>query len=121
MLVVALGAAALWFLPSVLSDAEGSVTIEIYDANDELVVRDTHEFYGETTLFDMLKEHYDITYEETSFGAGSGKILLAIEGVETDFTNNFLYLEKNETQSFYGIDQQLEDGAVYTISVRRVE
>ncbi len=121
VLAVALAAAGIWFLPSVLFDEEGTITVEVYNENDEQVVSNTHDFYGETTLFDVLDEHYDIDCETASFQSGSGKILLGIENVQTDFQNNFIYIEKNGAQSFYGVDQYVEDGAVYTLSVRRVE
>jgi len=122
LFVVAL-ALGSYFLFFPQSDDEGVITIEIYDENENLVARDEHPFDKDDSLFTVMDEHYAIDFEERSIRPGSGgRILLAIDGVETDFTSTFIYIEKDGQKALYGIDNlPLEDGSVYTFRVRDVE
>ncbi len=123
LFVVALALGAYFFFSPFQSDEEGVITIEIHDENENLVARDEHPFDKDDSLFTVLDEHYEIIFEERYIRPGfSGKILLAIDGVETDFATTFIYIEKDGKKALYGIDDlPLEDGSVYTFRVRDVE
>lgn len=67
------------------------VTVMIY-ANDEELANDTHEVTADTTLMQIMEEHYDMSISDEGF-------VEAIEGVEQSVEDNeswFWVFEANE-------------------------
>ncbi|TVP96762.1 MAG: hypothetical protein EA374_00705 [Acholeplasmatales bacterium] len=71
------------------SEASGRVTVQVHDASGEMVIDATYDFGEDDTLFDVLKRHHTIDYDARS-GAITGRVILGIDAVTTDFETDFL-------------------------------
>ncbi len=120
----------LFFL---LSDNEatgkGQIDVLVYDQSETVVIEESHLFYEGDTLFKVLQRHYDLTCADSQYNPDTdcetsfsrGRILLGIDGVQTDWNHTFLYLEKDGSMANYGVDNiELEDNSDYAFYVKNV-
>ncbi len=113
----------------------GEITIIVIDEFGDVVIDETLSFNDEDTLLSLLDEHYTIVYTSTAFSMGTGRILLEIGPVSTDFEKDFIeiritgYLPKSngnrvimhDDLSPVGIDLiPLVDGNTYQFRYKKI-
>lgn len=116
-------------------DVLGDITIIVIDENGDVVIDEIVGFNEEDTLLSLLEKHHTIVYTSTSFSMGTGRILLEIGPVSTDFEKDFIeiritgYLPKTngnglimqDDLSPVGIDLiPLVDGNTYQFRYRKI-
>ncbi len=115
-------ALVVFMYPRMSGDEAGEITIELYDEDSALVFEDVHTFEENRTLFELLDMHYEIEYQYQRLFTGEEPVLLAVEDVETDFKEDFIFIEVNGVMAKRGVDSiELVDGGTYTLSVREVD
>lgn len=127
-IVIALASAAFWFSTQTNNDAVGEVQIIVKNELGETVINDVHSFEEEDTLFGILRQNYIIGCADSSYNLSnkceeqlSGRIILKIDDVETDWDNYFIAIYVNEVYSQYGIDSiSLHDGDLYEFKYTEV-
>ena len=123
-----------WFFTSNMEvfdvDSDGTITIVLIDKNGDIVSSLKHDFLEEDTLFTLLVNEYDVVYDNHPLG----RVILAINDIETDFERDFIrisitgqlsinqevrYME--DEMSPLGIDRiPLVDGNTYIFRYQRV-
>lgn len=127
VVVIGLVFLGLMWISDPFSDEEGSLEFEVHDDEGSTVIDETYAFYEDDTLFTVIDRHHDTVcadhaYEpdpscEATFG-DRGRVVLGVDGVMTDWTDTFLYLEVDGTMANYGVDTvPLEDGSEYVLRV----
>lgn len=98
------------------AEISGTVTIELVPLSGESVTKQL-EYQTGDTLFGLLTENFEVTYEEGQFGI----LLYGVDQIQTDFINTYVALYVNGTYSNYGISSiSLEDGAVYSFREAKI-
>ena len=98
------------------AEISGTVTIELVPLSGESVTKQL-EYQTGDTLFGLLTENFEVTYEEAQFGV----LLYGVDHIQTDFINTYVALYVNGTYSNYGISSiSLEDGAVYSFRETKI-
>lgn len=106
----------------------GHIQFELYDDQENRLINERLEYYQEDTLFSLLDRHYtlvcadkDYKPDETcSYRFINGRVILALNDVETDWTHSFLSIYINESMALRGISLIIpEDGD--TISIRKTK
>ncbi len=100
------------------ADSEGSVQIIVRDSDTIVVIDEWVDFYEGDNLYRLLDRNYTI---ETSdrYGTSYGRLLLSIEGIDTNFEQTFIHISKDGVSANRGIDNiALEDGSTYEFEVR---
>lgn len=91
--------------------SSGTVTIEIIDSLNQ-ISRNTYDFSSSDTLWDIIKENYEVRYEQTIYGI----TLYDIANIKTDFVHNYLSFYINDEYSTLGISNiLLKDGMIFSI------
>lgn len=120
---VVLGCAGLvfWLWPNP-SSQEGHVTIQIMDRG--VLIREVEaELFEDDVLFTVLERHFNLVCATPGYGSDlscqprlimgrtGGRVLLGIDGLETDWFSYFLQIRLNGMPAQYGVDTLvLEDG-----------
>ncbi len=110
------------------NDDHGAITIELVDQNGDTFVSDTYTFQELDTLLGILEENYTTTCANASYQPSScdestlmGHILLGVDDLQTDWTNNYIAIYVNDEYSNYGIDNiLLMQDAVYRFEYTEV-
>lgn len=98
------------------AEISGTVTIELVPLSGESVTKQL-EYQTGDTLFGLLTENFEVTYEEGQFGI----LLYGVDQIQTDFINTYVALYVNGTYSNYGISSiPLEDGEVYSFRETKI-
>lgn len=98
------------------AEISGTVTVELVPLSGESVTKEL-EYQTGDTLFGLLTENFEVTYEEDQFGV----LLYGIDQIQTDFINTYVALYINGAYSNYGISSiSLEDGAVYSFRETKI-
>ncbi|ERJ12886.1 DUF4430 domain-containing protein [Haloplasma contractile] len=113
-----------------VAEADGTITFVLKDETGEIVINDQIEFDTEkedgtaVTLFDIIDSNYNIVCRNALSGAAdpecgeksetiSGKVILSVEQIETDFVTSYFAIYKNGEYATKGISQlSFEDGDV---------
>jgi len=110
----------------------GEITVVLYDENS-LVSETVIEFEAGDTLFEILNESYEITCmnnsyepdpscEVASFSGVSGRIILEIDSLKSNWTDSYIEIEINGEKSNYGIDAlKFEDEDVIGFRLKSLE
>ena len=93
-LFVLIGLAGLFMYVNSLSpygdsEVSGRITIVVRNETGETVIDATYDFTEDDTLFDLLERHHTVNWDARS-GAITGRVILGIDDVNTDFENDFL-------------------------------
>lgn len=110
------------------NDETGTITIIVVDEIGDVVHNNTYSFTEEDTLLGIMEENYAVFCANNQYQADScdtevfmGRVILAIDDVETDWLNTYLAIYINDEYSNYGIDDiLLEDGNVYRFEFTEV-
>lgn len=89
--MLGLYALVIGFSPYGDNDVEGHVGIRVIDATGATVIDDTLPFFEGDTFVEVLTRHYDVTVAR-DFTSISGRAVLGIGPVMTDFVNDFLHI-----------------------------
>ncbi len=96
----------------------GTITFQVIDKNETMVINDKLTFKKGDTTFKILNEHYNI---RSSNDYGS-TFIYDIEDVKTDGFEYFFTLYVNGEMSMYGIDQiELTDGMILCVKVTKYD
>ena len=111
IIVLALASVTFWYSTTLENDAAGEITIILIDDQGEEVLNDVYQFEAEDTLFEILNENYQVgcanaTYDLSSECTESltGRVILQIEDVVTDWDNTFIAIYINDEYSQFGVD-----------------
>ena len=83
------------------NDVSGEIEIKLEDIESNLLSSNKYNFRSEDTLFDILKNNYEIRYETSTYGI----VLLDINEIKTDFTKTFIAIYVDNKFSNYGISE----------------
>lgn len=112
------------------NDSDGEITIVLVDQIGDIVSSEKYEFLETDTLFDILKENYEVGCADASFHLSTeckalplgSRVLMKIDSVETDWMNTFIAIYINDEYSNYGIDDiPLKNGDVIKFEYTIVE
>jgi hypothetical protein len=104
------------------SDKEGTITIILIDEIGDTISSREYDFTSDDTLFDLLEENYDIGCADSSYQLSSecseniltSRVILKIDGIETDWDNSYIAIYENDKYSILGIDEiALNDGDIF--------
>jgi hypothetical protein len=106
----------------------GSIEISIVDENGTTISTGTYTYEEDDTLLEILVEYYDVRCADNNYNPTTcensslfGHVILEIDDVSTDWTNNYIAIYINDVYSTYGIDDiVLEDGYHYTFTFTEV-
>ncbi len=115
------------FSPSSVDDngeIAGEIQFELIDENDQILIDDRLTFYEEDTLFTLLNRNYSIVCADQNYQPDpscshtfiGGRIILAIEGLESNWTDTVLTIYINDSLALEGVSKiTLEDEDKITI------
>jgi hypothetical protein len=115
-----------YFSTPLSGDDEGGVQIVLIDEQGIKIFEDYYEFTEETSLYDLMRENYDIACADSNYHldescnsvAFGSHVILQIESVTTDWYTSFLEISIDDVPSQYGIDQiMITDDTTYTFRV----
>jgi hypothetical protein len=104
--VIVLALATFFVLQSARDSEAGQVTILLHDG-DQIIREDTFAFLAEETLFDVLNKEYDLVCANLNYQPSEtcsnlvfgSPVILGIEGIMTDWTNQYFAIYLNEEYS----------------------
>lgn len=108
-------------------DIEGTITIILIDEIGDTISSKEYDFTSDDTLFDLLNENYEIGCADSSYQLSSecskniltSRIILKIDGIETDWINTYIAIYENEKYSLNGIDNMtLNDGDIFVFEYK---
>ena len=111
------------------NDPIGEITIVVIDEIGDTLSNKTYAFTESDTLFSILEENYEIGCADSSYHITtvcdpllfSSRVILKIDSVETDWTNTFIAIYKNDEYSNLGLDSiSLNDGDVFRFEYQEV-
>lgn len=111
------------------SDTEGSISIILIDEIGDTISSKEYEFKKEDTLFKILDENYDLACANSNYrstdicekGLFTSRIILKIDGLETDWRNTYIAIYENNEYSTLGIDNiSLNDGDIFVFEYKIV-
>jgi hypothetical protein len=128
MIVLALASVTFWYSTTLNNEVAGDITIIVIDEAGAEVVHDTFSFAQEDTLFEILDQHYEIgcanhAYDLTSECNESltGRVILQIEDVVTDWDNTFIAIYINDEYAQFGVDMvSMHDQDIYRFEYTEV-
>ena len=123
MVVIAAIAGYLYFSQAQPEgDIEGGVTIILIDEEGVEISNVNYEFTEEMTVYEFLELHYEVGCADNDYKLSStcevvslnSRIILKIDTLETNWTNNYIQIFVNDVPAVYGADQiNLTDETVY--------
>jgi len=121
VLVVALGSFFYNFINRTTNLNTGVMTIVVVDSIGDTVHNDEIVFAVGDTLFEIMNGEYDLQCANNQYQPGTcdstpffGRVVMSIDEVQTDWSNNYLAIYVNNSYSNYGIDDiPLEDETEY--------
>ncbi|MCK5387816.1 MAG: DUF4430 domain-containing protein [Candidatus Izimaplasma sp.] len=111
------------------NDPIGEITIVVIDEIGDTLSNKTYAFTESDTLFSILEENYEIGCADSSYHITtvcdpllfSSRVILKIDSVETDWTNTFIAIYKNDEYSNLGLDSiSLNDGDIFRFEYQEV-
>jgi len=102
----------------------GSIAFSLYNEDDSLLIDERLTIYESDTLYSVLSRNYDIVcanqqYQpdaSCSYRFINGYVILAIEDVDSNWSDTVLSIYVNDQLSNYGVSMiELVDGDVITI------
>lgn len=128
--IIAIGVAvSAFFVQDMLrqNDELGTITIELINEQEERTSTDI-EFTEEDDLLMLMQAHFDVECADMNYQKTScentrmgGNILLRIDQLDTDWTNDYIAIYVDGEYSNYGIDDiLLMDGSTYTFEYTEV-
>ena len=111
------------------SDLEGTITITLIDEIGDTISSKDYDFTSEDTLFDLLDENYDLGCTDSGYRLSTdcepkmigSRILLKIDGLETDWINSYIAIYENDEYSVLGIDYiSINDGDIFVFEYKLV-
>ncbi|QMS85444.1 hypothetical protein [Candidatus Xianfuyuplasma coldseepsis] len=128
--IIAIGVAvSAFFIQDYLrqNDELGTITIVLINELEETTTTEI-EFTEDDDLLSLMRVHFDLecadmNYQKTTCENArmGGNILLRIDQLDTDWTNNYIGIYVDNQYSNYGIDDiLLIDGATYTFEYTEV-
>ena len=111
------------------SDLEGTITITLIDEIGDTISSKDYEFNSGDTLFDLLDENYDLGCTDSGYRLSTdcepklvgSRILLKIDGLETDWNNSYIAIYENDKYSVLGIDNiSINDGDIFVFEYKIV-
>ncbi len=130
--IVILAAIASFFVSDYFNsnDYDGEITIIVVDQIGDTVSNEQYLFIEEDALFDILDDNYNIGCADSNYNLTSecaeisgitGRIILKIDDIETDWDNTYIAIYINGDYSTFGIDNiALHDGDVYRFEYKEV-
>jgi len=99
----------------------GAMTIVVVDEAGNNIHNDEIVYDEADTLFEIMNGEYNLLCANNQYQPSScdetplfGRVIMTIDTVETDWSNNYLAIYINDNYSTYGIDDiPLEDGNEY--------
>lgn len=113
-ILVLLASLTLGYFSFFEASNDGEIHVELYD-EDRFISETTIAFDEGDTLYDLLRDHFEITcmsasYERdpscqsASFSSISGRIILEIESLTSNWVDSYIQIEVNGEKSSYGMD-----------------
>lgn len=114
------------------ANMDGEVTIILIDGETE-ISRNTHAFNEGDTLYDLLSKNYQIycadrNYQKddmcapVAFAEITGRILLGINDLESNWSDTFIQIQLNGAPATAGMDQlQFTDQDEISLVLKTVE
>lgn len=122
-----------WFLGAQFqANTAGEVTIILVDGDTE-ISRNSHAFNVGDSLYDILSENYQVycadrnyqkdeTCTPITFTEVTGRILLSINGLESNWSDTFIQIQLNGVPATAGMDQlQFTDQDEIALVLKTVE
>jgi hypothetical protein len=122
-----------WFLGAQFqTNTAGEVTIILVDGNTE-ISRNNHAFKEGDSLYDILSENYQVycadrhyqkdeTCTPVTFTELTGRILLSINSLESNWSDTFIQIHLNGVPATAGMDQlQFTDQDEISLVLKTVE
>jgi len=109
-------AALSFFLSDLIrtNDDQGEITIEIVDQIGDTVHHQTTSFVEGDTLLDIMTNNFELRCANNQYQPDTcatdyliGNVILSIDGMTTDWNNNYIAIYVNDEYSNYGIDAVL--------------
>lgn len=125
LVLIALGAFISFQLGLFEARNEGTLTIELYDESS-FIMREVISYDEGDTLLEILNNEFEVvcmnaSYEPdescsvTQFSGLSGRILLELGPLKTNWTDSYIQIEVNEEKASYGMDAlNFEDNDIIT-------
>lgn len=110
-----------------VQDTEGTITIILIDEIGDTISSKEYDFTSDDTLFDLLDENYEIGCADSSYQLSSecseniltSRVILKIDGIETDWLNTYIAIYENDKYSLSGIDgMTLNDGDIFVFEYK---
>ena len=110
------------FTKSQNNDLEGQVSIILVDEFGNTISNLTHDFTNDDTVFSILNDNYTVGCADSHYNISTdckapligSRIILKIDSLETNWSQNYIGIYVNDEYSTIGIDSlSLKDGYIY--------
>jgi hypothetical protein len=130
--IIILISSGLFFGTQFIAQTDGDITIVLMDDDTE-ISRQNHAFKSGDTLYDILSANYEIycanrqyqkdeACDPVTFTDITGRVLLGIDDLESNWTDTFIQIQINGTPATAGMDQlAFADQDVITLILKPVE
>ncbi|MFW5794284.1 MAG: DUF4430 domain-containing protein [Bacillota bacterium] len=105
-------------------EISGEIEFELIDENDDVILNENLIFYEEDTLFTVLNRNYRVVCADQNYQPDptcshkfiSGRVILEIENLKSNWTNTVLTIYINDSLATEGVSNiELNDGDKITI------
>jgi len=111
------------------NDKLGEITIILVDEIGDTIYNRKYDFTETDTLFSILDEDFNLMCADSSYNINDNcdpvlfgsRVILKIDTIETNWSDNYIGIYENEVYSTLGIDSlSLNDGDVFTFEFTEI-